>query len=75
MAERADIAVVGAGIVGLGTAYTLGERGASVTPPAQSMADQVDEIDKLARDAIDSLRQVIVALQSLEQRLTEIDPR
>ncbi len=40
-------------------------------PPPKTTTDQVKEINKLVQDAVDSLRQVIVALQSLEQRLTD----
>lgn len=46
-----------------------------MAPPAKGTTDQVNEITKLVQDAVDSLRQVLVALQSLEQRLTEIEPR
>ena len=46
-----------------------------MTPPAKTPTDQVTEISKLVQDALDSLRQVIVALQSLEQRLSELEPR
>jgi signal transduction histidine kinase len=45
-----------------------------MAPPAKTAADQVREINKLVQDAVDSLRQVLVALQSLEQRLSELEP-
>ena len=46
-----------------------------MAPPAKTTTDQVREISKLVQDALDSLRQVILALQSLEQRLSELEPR
>jgi len=46
-----------------------------MAPPAKTTTDQVREINKLVQDALDSLRQVILALQSLEQRLSELEPR
>ena len=44
-----------------------------MVPPAKTPTDQVNGINKLVEDALDSLQQVTVALQTLKERLTAME--